>query len=72
MAIETIDVADALADAVDGEYYDDLDVFLSAGAFLAKTGAGLTVVVTVPADTPDEEATYRRFRFWGEEVLTSD
>ena len=68
MAIETIQVADALACAVDGNYHDGLGVFLSAGAFLAKTGAGLTVVVTEPADTPDEEETHRTFRFWGEEV----
>lgn len=69
MAIETIDVADALACAVDGASYAGPNVYLSAGAFLAKTGAGLTVVVTTPAETPDEEATYRRFRFWGAEVL---
>jgi len=67
--IETIHVADALACAVDGEYYDDLDVFLSAGAAIAETGRiVLTVVMTEPADTPDEEETHRTFRFLAEEV----
>ena len=65
MAIETIDVADALACAVDGEYLDDLDIFLSASASLTMDGVGLTVVVT---EAPGEDATYRMFRFWGEEV----
>jgi len=65
VAIETIDVAEALAVAIDGQYHDGLNVFLSAGAFLAEPGGGLTVVVT---ETPGEDATYRMFHFWGEEV----
>jgi len=68
MAIETIDVAFALADAIDGTYAEGQNVYLSAGAFAAQAYAGLTVVVTIPADTPDDEDRYRRFRFWGEEV----
>ena len=67
--IETIHVADVLACAVDGNYHDGLDAFLSAGATIAQTGrVSLLVVVTVPADTPDEEETQRIFRFLGEEV----
>lgn len=67
--IGTIHVADALACAVDGNYHDDLDVFLSASAVFTEAGdVSLLVVVTEFADTPDGEETYRTFRFLGEEV----
>lgn len=65
--IETIDVAEALAVSVDGNYHDGLDVFLSAGSAIAATGrVVLTVVVTESG--PDEDATHRTFRFLGGEV----
>jgi len=68
-AIETIHVADALACAVDGNYHDGLDSFLSASAVIAQTGRiVLHVSMVTPADTPDEEETVRTFRFLAEEV----
>ena len=68
MAIETIDVADALAIAVDGEYLDDLDIHTSASASLTPSGrVWLTVVVTEPTYTPAGNV-YRTFHFEGKEV----
>jgi hypothetical protein len=70
VAIETIDVADALAVAVDGEYNPDLDAFLSAGSAIAATGRVVLTVVVTEANEVDAEGpeTHRTFRFLAEEV----
>lgn len=71
--IETIHVAEALAVAVDGDYHDGLEVFLSAGSAIAETGrVVLTVVVTEPESENEDGSegmeTHRTFRFLAEEV----
>lgn len=71
MTIETIDVAVALADAIDGttHHYGEQDVILTASAFTAETGRiVLHVIMTTPTATPDTEEVNRVFRFLGEEV----
>lgn len=58
----TLDVARSIADGLDGDYDDGLEVHLGAGAVVAETGR---IVLTVITSGEDGD---REFRFLGGEV----
>ena len=69
MTINTLTIAAALANTINGDYENDLGAYLSAEVTTAETGR---VVLLVTADNADMDTdgnpTDRTFRFIGGEV----
>lgn len=61
--IDTLDVAEFLAAQVDGEFNDELSVFIGASAVKSETGR---IVLSVLTQTNEGEE--REFKFIGGEV----